>query len=85
MAEVTAHTALHIKQVSNTLLGGAPEWNNAYGIGAPVPASGIYRCTGCGHEITSNKGDNFPPQNKHQHAGSTTDVLWQLIVKTQTK
>lgn len=85
MAEVTSTTALHVKQVNNTLLGSAPEWSNAYGIGASVPASGIYRCIGCGHEITSNKGDNFPPQNKHQHPGSTTDVLWQLIVKTQTK
>lgn len=85
MAFVTAHTALHITQVANTLLGGAPEWSNAYGIGATVPASGIYRCTGCGDEITSNKDDKFPPQNRHQHANPATAVQWQLIVKTQTK
>lgn len=85
MAQVTANTAMHITQIANTLLGGGPEWNNAYGIGAAVPASGIYRCTGCGDEITSNKGDKFPPQNKHQHANTGVEVLWQLIVKTQTR
>ena len=85
MAEVTADTALHVKQITNTLLGGAEEWNKAYGIGSTVPASGIYRCTGCGHEITSNKGDNFPPQNRHQHSDPKVAVNWQLIVKTQTK
>jgi hypothetical protein len=32
-----------------------------------VPKSGIYKCQGCNKEITSNKDDPFPPQNKHQH------------------
>ncbi|AZE48259.1 hypothetical protein C4K04_2586 [Pseudomonas chlororaphis] len=85
MAQVTSQTALHINQIHNTLLGGAEEWSKAYGISATVPASGIYRCIGCGDEITSNKGDKFPPQNRHQHADQKAEVLWQLIVKTQTK
>lgn len=85
MAQVTPESAMHITKVGNTLLGGAPEWNNAYGIGATVPASGIYRCTGCGEEITSNKDDKFPPQNRHQHVNQAVPVQWQLIVKTQTK
>ncbi|NCE83467.1 protein L [Pseudomonas sp. Q1] len=85
MAQVTANTALHITQIANTLLGAGPEWSNAYGIGATVPASGIYRCTGCGDEITSNKDEKFPPQNRHQHANQSVPAQWQLIVKTQTK
>lgn len=85
MAQVTANSVLHVSQVGGALLGGAPEWNNAYGIGATVPASGIYRCTGCGDEITSNKDDKFPPQNRHQHVNQAVPVQWQLIVKTQTK
>ncbi|MCV4343228.1 protein L [Pseudomonas capsici] len=85
MAQVTTNTALHITQVNSVLSGGAEEWSKAYGIGSEVPASGIYRCTGCGDEITSNKGTKFPPQNHHQHKDQKVDVLWQLIVKTQTK
>lgn len=85
MAQVTGNTAMHVTQIYNPLLGGDPIWSNAYGISAEVPASGIYRCTGCGDEITSNKGDKFPPQNRHQHKDPKVDVLWQLIVKTQTK
>lgn len=85
MAQVTPTTAKHITQVHPVLLGGSDEWTLAHGIGAEVPASGIYRCTGCGHEITSNKGDNFPPQNRHQHSDARVEVRWQLIVKTQTK
>jgi hypothetical protein len=59
-------------------------WKKVYGVGTTVPASGIYRCRGCGDEITSNKGDPFPPQNKHQHADPKKDIWWELIVKTQT-
>lgn len=85
MAQVTANTALHITQIAPTILDGVENWNYVYGIGALVPASGIYRCTGCGDEITSNKGDKFPPQNRHQHVNHAVPVQWQLIVKTQTK
>ncbi|WP_321836244.1 protein L [Pseudomonas kulmbachensis] len=85
MAEITATTAHRIRQIAPTILTGADEWNYVYGIGAAVPASGIYRCTGCGDEITSNKGDKFPPQNRHQHADQKVEVRWELIVKTQTK
>ena len=84
MAFVTANTAQRVKQIHPTTLAGS-EWEKAYGIGTKVPASGIYRCNSCGHEITSNKGDDFPPQNNHQHPGSKADVLWELIVMTQTK
>ncbi|NWC06584.1 protein L [Pseudomonas sp. G1002] len=85
MAEIIANTAHHIKQTAPTILDAADEWKYVFGIGSPVPASGIYRCTGCGDEITSNKGDKFPPQNRHQHADPKVEVKWQLIVKTTTK
>lgn len=66
-----------------SLLGG-DLWGTVYQIGTPVPASGIYRCTGCGDEITSNKGDPFPPQNSHQH-NSSAHVAWKLVARTKTK
>lgn len=84
MATCTDDTVKYLKREQTTLLGSA-EWTLLYEIGDTVPASGIYRCTGCGDEITSNKGDPFPTQNKHQHQNPATRILWQLIVKTQTK
>jgi hypothetical protein len=72
------------KYLSETTEPNADHWKKMYGVGALVPVSGIYRCRGCGDEITSNKGDPFPPQNKHQHADPKVDIWWELIVKTQT-
>jgi len=66
-----------------SLLGG-DLWGTTYAIGATVPVSGIYRCTGCGDEITSNQGQPFPPQNTHQH-NSTTGIGWKLVARTKTK
>lgn len=83
MALVTKETAQHVFTAKPTILGGG-DWNDLHQIGSIVPASGIYRCEGCGDEITSNKGDPFPPQNKHQHTNGKK-VEWRLIVKTETK
>ncbi|EZI23902.1 hypothetical protein [Pseudomonas extremaustralis] len=85
MAIVTKETAKYVFHETQTILGGG-DWNDLHQIGSIVPASGIYRCEGCGDEITSNKGDKFPPQNHHQHPTVFgPDVKWRLIVKTQTK
>lgn len=85
MAIVTKETAQHVFTAKPTLLGGG-DWNDLHQVGGIVPASGIYRCEGCGDEITSNKGDKFPPQNHHQHDGILgAKVEWRLIVKTETK
>jgi hypothetical protein len=86
MALFTEETAQYLEKTRSapTLLGGA-FWTTIYNIGDTVPASGIYRCEGCGHEITSNKDDPFPAQNKHQHTGNSKAVKWRLIVKTETK
>ncbi len=62
-----------------------PRWTNErYGPGETVPVSGIYRCTVCRKEITSNVDDPFPPQNHHQHS-SGNPISWQLIVRTDTQ
>lgn len=59
-------------------------WNETYAPNDKVPVSGIYKCTGCKLEITSNKGDPFPSQNHHQHPVSTGSIKWKLIVRTNT-
>ena len=59
-------------------------WEKLYYPGNKVEVSGIYICTVCGKEITSNEGDPFPPQNHHQHKPQK-DIEWKLIVRTNTK
>jgi hypothetical protein len=59
-------------------------WKNEYGPADKVPVSGIYKCTGCKKEITSNAGDPFPPQNHHQHTLSLGPVRWKLNIRTNT-
>lgn len=64
--------------------GSKPWWTSSYGPSDKVPVSGIYRCTGCKKEITSNEGDPFPPQNHHQHSLAQGAVKWKLNVRTNT-
>lgn len=45
--------------------------------------AGIYRCTGCGDEIASNKGVQLPTQNHRQHAPAQGDIRWKLLVYCQ--
>lgn len=59
-------------------------WTDEFDPGDEVPVSGIYKCTGCGREVTSNKGDPFPPQNRHQHPVDHGDVRWRLNIRTNT-
>lgn len=58
--------------------------NAAYDMGynpaTNTPYSGIYRCTKCGHEVTSVAGYPLPPQNHHQHTVAQGPIVWQLIV-----
>ncbi|WP_235029011.1 hypothetical protein, partial [Mycoplasmoides pneumoniae] len=41
---------------------------------------GIYKCTGCGKEVTIAGGKTLPPQNHHQHSPGQGDIRWQLFV-----
>jgi hypothetical protein len=50
------------------------------GPGTTTPWSGIYRCEGCGREITSVKDYALPPQNHHQHTISQGTIRWKLVV-----
>lgn len=81
MAFVTQDTRRYIVETNS------PEnthWNTLYEPSDRVPVSGIYRCEGCGDEITSNARDPFPPQNRHQHQDQSAPILWRLIVRTKT-
>lgn len=84
MARYIQATEQYLKKTQPTILGGVV-WDTVHPIGSIVPISGIYRCEGCGDEITSNKDTEFPPQNTHQHPGSSKTIGWRLIVETQTK
>lgn len=79
MAAHTDKTKKYLQNVS----GDKERWTSRYSPGDKVPVSGIYRCTICGKEITSNESDPFPPQNHHQHK-QNQDIKWQLIVRTDT-
>lgn len=53
--------------------------------GANAPYSGIYRCLGCGKEVTSEQGNPLPPQSHHQHSPSQGPIRWLLIVYADHK
>lgn len=65
--------------------GALDHWKNDFGPSIKVPVSGIYKCTGCSKEITSNAGDPFPPQNHHQHTRAQGEIRWKLNVRTNTE
>jgi hypothetical protein len=46
--------------------------------------SGIYRCTGCGKEISHNADVSLPPQNHHQHGYGQGAILWQMVAAANT-
>jgi hypothetical protein len=48
--------------------------------GSSAPWSGVYRCEGCGREVTSIVGHTLPPQNHHQHSTSQGTIRWRLAV-----
>jgi len=62
-----------------------PAFDALHRPGEYTPHSGIYRCVGCGHEIVSETGRTFPPQNHHQHSTGQGQIAWQLAVYAQSK
>lgn len=60
-------------------------FDNVYSPGEAAPYSGIYRCAGCGREVTSEEGQPLPPQNHHQHTASQGAIRWRLTVYADHK
>ena len=56
------------------------KFDKKYPPGATVVHMGIYRCTGCGHEIVITNERILPTQNQHMHAFEFGPVSWELIV-----
>ncbi len=52
--------------------------------GGRAPYSGVYRCMGCGREVTSEEGNPLPPQNHHQHT-TPKPIQWRLTVYADHK
>lgn len=57
-----------------------PDFDKEFHPGAEAPHSGIYRCMGCGREVTSEEGNPLPPQNHHQHTSSQGAIRWRMVV-----
>lgn len=70
--------AQYIKQSSDVA------FDHVYHPGATPPHSGIYRCEGCGKEISHNAGVSLPPQNHHQHVPAQLAIRWRMVVCAQT-
>jgi hypothetical protein len=57
-----------------------PGFDPAHPAGTAASHSGIYKCQGCGREVTSNIGEPLPPQSHHQHGLEQGAIAWRLIV-----
>lgn len=57
-----------------------PAYDQVHEPGSATPNSGIYRCTGCGREVTSVYGHPLPTQNHHQHTYGQGAIRWRLVV-----
>jgi hypothetical protein len=55
-------------------------FNLSYGPGANAPYGGVYKCTGCGHEIGIARYHSLPPQNHHTHVNQYVPIRWQPVV-----
>ena len=55
-------------------------FDQIYEPGTATPNSGVYRCEGCGHSITSVKPHPLTPQNHHQHTYAQGRIRWRLVV-----
>lgn len=48
--------------------------------GIAAPHAGIYRCTGCDHEIGIAAGHTLPSQGHSQHGPNQGPIRWRLLV-----
>lgn len=61
---------------------GSAEYDVVHEPGVNTPISGIYRCEGCGHSVTSIKDRPLPHQNHHKHTAAQGPIGWRLAVKS---
>jgi hypothetical protein len=55
-------------------------FNTSYEPGQAAPFGGLYKCTGCGHEIGIARYHSLPPQTHHQHTNRYVPIRWQPVV-----
>lgn len=55
-------------------------FDDVHAAGAVAPRSGIYRCDGCGYEITLSEVKALPGPTHHEHTPKQKLVRWKLIV-----
>lgn len=70
----------HVRETGN---GDHKRWSTAYKPGEISSDSGIYRCQGCGTEITHIKGQSLPPRSDHTHTKDHGKMRWLLLVRTK--
>lgn len=68
------HNASFLTQSNNAV------FNTTYEPSIAAPFGGIYKCTGCGHEIAIARYHSLPPQNHHQHTNRYVPIRWQPVV-----
>ncbi|MFF7710224.1 hypothetical protein [Pseudomonas sp. NPDC007930] len=56
-------------------------WEALYAPGDAAPAHGVYRCEGCGEEVTCARSAPLPAREQHAHYGPWR-VQWRLVAKT---
>jgi len=68
------------KYAKYTTQNNSTDFDKEHAPGTTTPFSAIYKCMGCGHEIVSEYGKTFPPQNHHQHTPSQGKIRWKMVV-----
>ena len=64
----------YISQLAN------PIFDEEHAPGAPAPREGIYRCVGCGREVTAAEDMPLPAPEHHAHGATESGLMWKLIV-----
>jgi hypothetical protein len=66
---------------SGTVLQSEDEiFDEEYRPGKIATRAGIYRCSGCGREITSEQRKPLPAHDHHEHTERQGAIRWTLIV-----
>jgi hypothetical protein len=58
-------------------------FDNTYEPPATAPHSGIYKCVGCGREITAISRNPLPTEDHHEHTNGQGSVRWRMVVFAQ--